>query len=92
MGKVRVCGATCHRAKCAKCRCWCGGVFHGKAGDAARQAFREAFNVEKIPTTEQVFRKLTGGPDLFTTLSVGDEWRGRVERESARAGCLPAAL
>lgn len=39
--KTRVCGARCHNAKRAKCGCWCGGLFHGAAGQEAREAFRE---------------------------------------------------
>lgn len=40
---VRVCGATCHKARRAKCRCWCGGLFHGSQGGAARTAFADDF-------------------------------------------------
>lgn len=39
--RARVCGGRCHGAKRAKCACWCGGLFHGKAGEAAREAFRQ---------------------------------------------------
>ena len=40
MGKVRRCNARCHNAKGTRCRCWCGGFFHGK--DGAGAANREA--------------------------------------------------
>jgi hypothetical protein len=35
-----VCGKICHRAKRHKCGCWCGGLFHGERGNAAREAFK----------------------------------------------------
>jgi len=37
MGKVRTCGGRCHNAKGTRCRCWCGGAFHGSAGAANRE-------------------------------------------------------
>lgn len=40
MGKVRRCGARCHNARGSRCRCWCGGFFHGENGTG--QANREA--------------------------------------------------
>lgn len=39
MSKVRVCGKVCHKAKGSTCKCWCGGLFHGSKGNAAREAF-----------------------------------------------------
>lgn len=39
----RTCGERCHKAQRLKCRCWCGGLFHGEGGQAARDAFVEAF-------------------------------------------------
>jgi hypothetical protein len=78
---VRTCGATCHHARSAKCRCWCGGLFHGAAGEGLRNSFRAAMNTETLPTTEQQFRELTGQPSLFGEgLTAGDEWRGRHEQ------------
>ena len=35
MGKVRRCGSRCHNAKGTRCRCWCGGFFHGVDGTGA---------------------------------------------------------
>ena len=35
MGKVRTCSSRCHSAKGSRCRCWCGGFFHGKDGAGA---------------------------------------------------------
>jgi hypothetical protein len=79
--KTRVCGKTCHHAKGAVCRCWCHGLFHGSAGDAAREEFCRAFQVDAVPTTEGLFRVITGQPDLFSDgLGAGDDWRARVER------------
>ena len=40
MGKVRRCDWRCHTAKGPRCRCWCGGAFHGVNGAGA--ANREA--------------------------------------------------
>ncbi len=36
MGKVRRCDKRCHNARRPRCRCWCGGFFHGSAGTANR--------------------------------------------------------
>lgn len=30
-GRTRVCNGTCHNAKTPKCKCICGGRYHGKA-------------------------------------------------------------
>jgi len=38
MGRVRTCGSRCHNAKGSRCKCWCGGFFHGSAGAANREA------------------------------------------------------
>jgi len=48
MARNRSCDARCHEAKHAACSCWCGGLFHGEAGAASREAFRKVFG-EKIP-------------------------------------------
>ena len=78
MGTVRVCGKTCHAAKRAKCRCWCGGLFHGAAGKEARDAFAREFAVDELPTTEQQFRDQTEQGDLFAEVGAGDRWRAAV--------------
>ena len=36
MGKVRRCDKRCHTAKGTRCKCWCGGFFHGSAGATNR--------------------------------------------------------
>ena len=41
MTKVRRCDKRCHNAKRPRCRCWCGGFFHGSAGAANRAALQE---------------------------------------------------
>ena len=41
MGKVRRCDKRCHTAKGTRCRCWCGGFFHGSAGSANRAALAQ---------------------------------------------------
>lgn len=83
MGKTRVCGATCHHANGKKCRCWCGGVFHGSAGKDARDAFAREFGVERLPTTKREFLENTGQGELFAPTGAGDEWRARVARAVA---------
>lgn len=35
MGRIRRCDSRCHSAKGSRCRCWCGGFFHGKDGAGA---------------------------------------------------------
>jgi len=78
MGKTRVCGGTCHNAKGAKCRCWCGGVFHGSAGKENRDAFARQFGVEVLPTTERLFQEQTAQGDLFAKADAGEQWRGVI--------------
>ena len=41
MGRVRRCNGRCHNAKRPRCRCWCGGAFHGAGGAANRAALQE---------------------------------------------------
>jgi len=41
MGKVRRCDRRCHEAKGTRCRCFCGGFFHGAGGAANRQALQD---------------------------------------------------
>jgi len=41
MGKVRRCDKRCHTAKGTRCKCWCGGFFHGSAGAANRAALAQ---------------------------------------------------
>ena len=41
MTKVRRYDKRCHNAKRPRCRCWCGGFFHGSAGAANRAALQE---------------------------------------------------
>ena len=75
MGKTRICGKRCHNALHGKCRCWCGGTFHGTAGLDARLAFCGELIVDKLPTTEEKFNTLTQ-PSLFGPK--GTDWRDRV--------------
>lgn len=87
MGKTRVCGGTCHKAKGAKCRCWCGGVFHGRGGKEAREAFAREFGLETLPTTERALNELTSQGDLFAGGSSGERWRSAIAAAvAARAG------
>jgi hypothetical protein len=41
MGKVRRCDKRCHTAKGTRCKCWCGGFFHGSSGAANRAALAQ---------------------------------------------------
>lgn len=41
MGKVRRCDRRCHEAKGTRCRCWCGGFFHGAGGTDNRDALQQ---------------------------------------------------
>lgn len=81
MGTTRVCGKQCHAARRAKCRCWCGGLFHGKGGEPARAAFRASFDVTTIPTTEKAFNKLTQQPSLFDerTTARCEHWQSAIK-------------
>lgn len=83
MGKTRVCGGTCHKAKKPNCRCWCGGVFHGSAGELARVEFAAAFKCHILPTTEKAFDQVTGQRDLFTDGTEGDVWKQRISEALA---------
>lgn len=42
MGRLRRCDQRCHGAKGTRCRCWCGGTFHGSAGAANRAALAQS--------------------------------------------------
>lgn len=73
MGSVRGCDARCHEAKHARCECWCGGLFHGAAGAAAREAFREVFG-EEIPEKGEPAQ-----PELFQSADrFSRAWRAAV--------------
>jgi len=50
MGKVRRCDSRCHNARRPRCRCWCGGFFHGKDGAGAvnREALAQAVLPEEL--------------------------------------------
>jgi hypothetical protein len=78
MGKTRVCGKTCHKARREKCRCWCGGIFHGGRGAPAREAFVREFGAQTVPTTEAVFNERTSQPSLFDDFSSGHRWRAAI--------------
>jgi hypothetical protein len=41
LSRIRRCDKRCHNAKHDKCRCWCGGTFHGSGGAANRQAVQD---------------------------------------------------
>jgi len=64
MSKHRRCDARCHRATRDKCSCWCGGIFHGAKGEAARETFREAFGAD-VPAEEPEQGDLFGDGERF---------------------------
>lgn len=64
MGESRKCGARCHNAKHPKCSCWCGGLFHGAAGQRARDVFVETFG-EPIPADGQPVEDLFHSGERF---------------------------
>jgi len=42
MTRLRRCDKRCHEAKGTRCKCWCGGFYHGEKGKANREAFKES--------------------------------------------------
>ncbi len=42
MNKARRCDKQCHEAKGSRCKCWCGGFYHGSGGDENRESLQEA--------------------------------------------------
>lgn len=42
MSRVRRCDSRCHRAQGNRCKCWCGGFYHGSAGVVNREALVQA--------------------------------------------------
>lgn len=59
-GTVRRCDARCHKAKLPRCKCVCGGLFHGAARipDGIRKA-REKYEeeVEKHHQPESIYEE-----------------------------------
>ena len=55
MGRVRRCDSRCHNAKGKRCRCFCGGFFHGVngAGAANRESLHQANEEEAKELLEQ---------------------------------------
>lgn len=89
MSTFRKCDSRCHTAKRKVCQCWCGGVFHGAGGQAARDAFVAEYL--KLPSTQEEFDKRTEPmfPELADNprASTGDRWRKAITAavEAARA-------
>jgi hypothetical protein len=75
-GKVRVCDGKCHNAKKPDCDCWCGGMFHGARGSAARDAFKQAWGGE-IPREGEPQQLDFGG---------AERWHAAVAAARAAAG------
>ena len=53
--RKRVCGKRCHSARGTRCRCFCGGFWHGKNGASAlnRAALVQATEAEQRLLLEQ---------------------------------------
>jgi hypothetical protein len=83
MSEVRRCDARCHNAKHAHCDCWCGGLFHGKAGEEARQAFAQTFGAD-VPA-------LPPAPDGGEQLSLSVVSEGGRRWQAAIAAARAAA-
>lgn len=62
-------------------------MFHGAAGEDARETFKQQFQTEKVPTTLAGFDALTEQRDLFDTADVATQWREarrqRIEADHA---------
>lgn len=68
MSRARTCGERCHAAQGKRCKCWCGGVFHGTQGADARKLVREKLGMElttegevmsRVLENKQVLKRLT---------------------------------
>jgi hypothetical protein len=59
MRRIRRCDSRCHKAKSPRCKCWCGGAFHGEKGAANRESFVQAVEqgMEEQLLTEHGFKK-----------------------------------
>lgn len=55
VSRVRKCSSRCHTAKGTRCRCACGGFYHGKNGSGAanRAALAQATESEQESLLEQ---------------------------------------
>jgi len=53
--RIRTCGSRCHNARGTRCKCVCGGFFHGKdgAGAANRGALAQATDADQAQLFEQ---------------------------------------
>ena len=51
--RIRKCSDRCHRAKGTRCKCVCGGFFHGATGTVNRQALTEQTEEEVKKLLEQ---------------------------------------
>ena len=67
MGHVKTCDGRCHNAKKPRCHCWCAGVFHGAAGEHAREAFRRALGRSELPATHEEFKDAVAQTMLFNS-------------------------
>lgn len=85
MGSVRTCDARCHEATALRCACWCGGLFHGARGQAARDAFVAEYG--SLPREDEDFKSATAQPALplewARKSDAGVVWRSRLERARA---------
>lgn len=70
-GRTRTCSGSCHKAKKPKCRCICGGRYHG-AGDSEK-------------AQEKLQKDLMGVVDSPTARAMIVEWQQPFEAVKVRA-------
>ena len=80
MGESRKCDARCHNARATSCACWCRGLFHGKAGEPAREAFKAEWGTEIPKDGEPPIDRVAGA----------ERW-GKAIRRAATARMAAAA-
>jgi hypothetical protein len=83
MSSHRTCGKPCHQAKERKCDCWCGGMFHGEEGRAARDAFVAEFGGRDVPSVEDVGNLFWSRAMAAAHAEHAAQERARLERINA---------
>lgn len=81
--KHRRCDKRCHDAKRVRCGCWCGGLFHGAAGEAAREAFVAAYGASIPAESPELAEPLLHWP------AVGSSFMAALD--AARAAACSSA-
>lgn len=78
----RRCDKRCHAAKRRRCGCWCGGLFHGAAGESARVAFVNAYGAPIPAESPELGEPLLHWPGARSSFTVAMEV-ARVARKAA---------